>query len=349
MNGLPVFLLTLATSALIGCSPNEPRHRASIAAFGTIVEITIHDPDRARAERTFSAVDREMQNLHRRWHAWEPGPLDRINRAIASGRGIDVPNSMVGPILEAKRLAEDSSGLFNPAIGRLLSLWGFHASELPAGPPPPASAIAELVRTSPSMADVEIRNGRLESRNAAVQLDFGAYIKGYAVERALELLDDAGIKHAIVNAGGDLGVIGSRGTGPWRIGIRHPAGDGGQILARLELADGEFAFTSGNYLRYRSDEGIRYGHIIDPRSGYPTGHVASVTVVHGEGGPADAAATALAVAGETEWPRIAAGLGIDKVLRVDAQGRVSMTPAMRDRVRFPDPAPAVTLRSPAGG
>jgi thiamine biosynthesis lipoprotein len=347
VSGPRLFLLALS-AILIACTRAEPTQRTTIAAFGSIVEITIHGSGHDQAQRAVSAVDREMQALHGRWHAWEPGPLARINRAIAAGRSIGLPESMAAPILEAKRLSAASEGLFNPAIGRLLALWGFHASELPTGPPPAAGTIAELVALTPSMADIEIRQGRLQSRNAAVQLDFGAYIKGYAVARAIELLEQAGIEQAVVNAGGDLGVIGSRGERPWRVGIRHPDGDGGQILARLALTDGEFAFTSGNYLRYREDEGIRYGHIIDPRSGYPAGHIASVTVIHGEGGAADAAATALAVAGADEWPRIAARLGVDKVLRVDAEGRVSMTPAMQERVQLIDSSAAVSLQSLPG-
>ncbi|NBB92095.1 MAG: FAD:protein FMN transferase [Gammaproteobacteria bacterium] len=300
---------------------------------------------RARAEAAIAAVDRELQNVHRRWHAWEPGPLETVNRAFAGGRRIELPPGMLEPILRAKRLESASEGLFNPAIGRLLALWGFHASQLPSGPPPSQDAIADLLAQSPSMTDIQIENGTIGSRNPAVQMDFGAFIKGVAVERALAILEAHGLEHAIVNAGGDVGVIGSAGGAPWRVGIRHPDGAGGRILAELEAGDGEFVFTSGNYLRYREHEGIRHGHIIDPRSGYPADRVVSVTVIAEHGGTADAGATALAVAGEAEWPRIAARLGIDKVLRVDGQGRVSMTTAMRERVRLMAPQAAVSERS----
>jgi len=155
-------------------------------------------------------------------------------------------------------------------------------------------------------------------------------------------------EHAIVNAGGDLGVIGNAGKRPWRAGIRHPDGNGGEILASVEIRSGEVVFTSGNYLRYRASDGIRYGHIIDPETGYPADRVASVTVLHDSGGAADAAATALAVAGPDEWPRVARRMGITHVLRVDADGSIALTPAMAERVSLPEAAAAEIRSLPPG-
>lgn len=260
--------------------------------------------------------------------------LGDINRAIAEERAIELSPEAAAIIESARDLERASDGLFNPAIGRLLELWGFHASELPEGPPPPASAIAELVDRSPSMTNLELAGTTLSSDNPMVQLDFGAYLKGVAVERALDMLARAGIEHAIVNAGGDLGVIGRRGTRPWQAAVQHPDGEGGRYLAGLEVHDGEFVFTSGNYRRYRQGEGVRYGHIIDPRDGYPADHVSSVTVIGDDGGRADAAATALAVADSGEWPGIARQLGVEHVMRVEADGIIRLTPAMAARVRW---------------
>lgn len=328
----PIAALLLLLTA--GCNETPPQFETRIAAFGTLVEITILSDDQALTEQVTASIDSEFQALHRRWHAWEPGALGTINRAIAEGESIDIDPTMAALIKRARELERASDGLFNPAIGQLLSLWGFHASDLPEGPPPEAETIARLVAQEPSLDALVFDGHRVRSRNPVVQLDFGAFIKGHAVDRAIELLERAGIEHAIVNAGGDLGVLGDRGNGPWRVAVRHPGGNGEQMLARLKVHDGEAVFTSGNYLRYRSDEGLRHGHILDPRSGYPADHVASVTVIHENGATADAAATALAVAGPEEWPRIAQGLGLEQVMRVDADGMVWMTPAMSRRSEF---------------
>lgn len=347
MRGLTLPIV-LGVAVVAGCHPADRIDEYTIAAFGTQMRVQIRGTDVATANAAVAAVDREMQQLHRRWHAWEPGLLVDINHAISEGRRIELPRRVIAAIEHARGLERASGGRFNPAIGRLLALWGFHASELPEGPPPAESDIERLVEANPSMADLVIEDGTLASTNPAVQLDFGAYIKGVAVDRALTILADAGVPDAIVNAGGDLGVIGTRGKRPWRAAVRHPDADDGRLLARLEVFDGERVFTSGNYLRYRSDEGIRYGHIIDPRDGLPADHVASVTVVHDNGAEADAAATALAVAAPGEWPAVAAAMGIDKVMRVDASGTVRLTPRMRERTRFDHAPPRVETVSVTG-
>jgi thiamine biosynthesis lipoprotein len=340
LTGTVLWLILLA-----GCNrdPEPVRHR--LAAFGTDVTIAAHAAP--GLDEAVAGIDRELRRMHRRWHAWEPGMLEDINRAIAERRGIELQPDTIAIMEQARALERLSEGLFNPAIGRLLELWGFHASELSVGPPPPDRAIERLVRRSPSLDDLRIEGGRLTSDNPAVQLDFGAYIKGVAVERALDGLAAAGIEHAIVNAGGDLGVIGRRGRRPWRAAVQHPDGRGGRFLATVDVQHGEFVFTSGNYRRYRQSEGIRHGHIIDPRDGYPADAVSAVTVIDTRGGRADAAATALAVAGPGEWPRIAARLGIEKIMRVDAAGTIWITPSMQRRIRWRQQPDTVRIVDPS--
>jgi len=165
-----------------------------------------------------------------------------------------------------------------------------------------------------------------------VQLDVGAFAKGYAIDQAIALLQRHGINNAIVNAGGDLRAIGQRGQRPWRIGIRHPQQPG--IIAALEIQGNESVFTSGNYERFYQHEGQRFHHIIDPRSGYPGNDTLSVTVIHSNAATADAAATALLIAGPQHWRTIARQMGIDQAMLVDKQLTVHMTPAMSRRVKL---------------
>jgi thiamine biosynthesis lipoprotein len=160
---------------------------------------------------------------------------------------------------------------------------------------------------------------------------------------AMQRLRSMGIQNAIINAGGDLNVIGSHGDRPWKVGVRHPQGGG--VLAAVELADGEAIYTSGNYERYREHEGVSYSHIIDPRTGMPVWHVASVTVIDNAGARADAAATALSVAGPDDWYRIARQMGLKYVMLVDEQGGVYMNPAMAERITFENPLPQPAMLS----
>ena len=252
------------------------------------------------------------------------------------------------PLLRrATELSRQSGGLFNPAIGQLIALWGFASDQPPHGPPPDAKAIAALVQSQPRMEDIQIDGNKLRSRNSAVRLDFGAFAKGYAVDRAIELLQQAGVHNAIVNAGGDLRAIGRHGERPWRIGIRDPRGAG--VLASVEVAGDESVFTSGDYERFFDWQGKRYDHIIDPRSGYPAEGLSSVTVFAHQADLADAAATALTVAGPDprHWLPVARAMGVTGVMLVAEDGRVQMTPGIRERIHFElSPAPTVEVSPP---
>ena len=331
--------ILISVSLLGGCS--EPQHSANnyqVYVFGTLVDITIWGADTEQEEQAVAAITRDFQRMHHDWHAWKPGPLVAINQAIAEGKPATVIPSLIPIIQQSTVLSAQSEGLFDPAIGGLLNLWGFQSDGRPNGPPPDRAAIAAWVEAAPRMDDLTLEGDTLRSANPAVQLDFGAFAKGYAVDLAIGRLREFGIANAIINAGGDLRAIGSKDGKPWRVGIRHPQGQG--VLAALEVSGDESVFTSGNYERYREYEGVHYNHILDPRTGMPVDGVTSVTVIHDNGAVADAAATALVVAGPGEWHRIAAKMGIRYVMLVDDKGVVYMNPRMQQRVQFQDTPPA---------
>ncbi len=319
--------------------------RDLIYVFGTVVTVTVRHADEAVARRAVAAVSAELTRLHGAWHAWRPGGVTRLNTALARGERLDVGAELADLVRDAQALSVASDGLFNPAIGALIGLWGFHRDDLPQGAPPAAGRVAALVAQAPSMADLSIDGTVIGSRNPAVQLDLGGHAKGAALDRAMALLAEHGIVRAVINAGGDLNVLGNHGDRPWRIGIRDPAGQG--VIGTVTLGDGEVLYTSGNYERYREHDGVRYGHILDPRTGRPVSAIVSASVLHTRGAFADAAATALAVAGPTDWPHIARRLGVTQAVLVEADGTVHLTPTMRDRLRLAeDHAGAVVVTMP---
>lgn len=339
MKRLLTILTILLTVVVLG-SCSEPKHEASnyqVYVFGTLVDITLWGAKSEQEEKAVAAITQDFQRMHHDWHAWNPGPLVDINKAIAAGKPAKVIPSLIPIIKQSTILSRQSEGLFDPAIGGLLNLWGFQSDGRPNGPPPDKAAIAAWVDAAPRMDDLTLDGDILISSNPRVQLDFGAFAKGYAVDIAIQRLRDFGINNAIVNAGGDLRAIGSKDGKPWRVGIRHPQGKG--VLAALDVSGDESVFTSGNYERYREYEGVHYAHILDPRTGMPVDGVTSVTVIHDNGAVADAAATALVVAGPKEWHRIAKQMGIKYVMLVDDAGVVYMNPAMQKRVQFQDDKP----------
>lgn len=340
--GLAAMALVLAA---VGCSEGPDTRQFSFYAFGTLVELTVAGTDEATAGEARALAAERLDGWHRQWHAWDPGPLVGLNRALAGGRRAPVPEPLLDLIQRGRRLSGASGGLFNPAIGRLVGLWGFHADTVPAGPPPPEAEIRALAALRPSMGNLELGGGSASSHNAALQLDFGAFAKGMALRQLGAELADLGVDDFLLNAGGDLVAAGQRGDRAWRVGIREPRGAG--VMAAIEPRDGESVFTSGDYERYFIWEGTRYHHIIDPRTGFPARGVRSVTVVHEDAALADAAATALFVAGPEEWPDVARRMGVDRVMLVDDEGTVRLTPAMEERIGLEaEPPPAVRIQTP---
>lgn len=335
-------LLACIAWLLAACSRPQEYHE-KIYVFGTIVEVTLWDVSERKAQQSFRELNTRFQQMHQDWHAWEKGPLTDLNQAIAEGRSFKIDPSLIPLLEKSKEACERSGCLFNPAIGHLIGEWGFHSSERPVGAIPSREKITQLVQQNPSMLDIEIKDGVVSSRNSAVAIDLGGIAKGYAVGLGMQWLREAGVRNAIINAGGGLGVIGSHGDRPWRVGIRHPQGQG--VLASLEVRDNEQVHTSGNYERFREEQGIRYSHIIDPRTGWPVEGVTSATVIESDGSIADAAATAMVVAGVSEWHQVAKRMGIRYVMLVDEAGTVYMNPRMAERVQFSadSPKPRVVL------
>ena len=316
---------------LAACQRSEEQS-AELFVFGTIVEIKLWGASPEQSDRAFAEIQQMFQGMHRDWHAWEPGRLTDINRAFAQGQTVKADADIVGMIRRSQEIEQRSGGRFNPAIGGLIRLWGFHTSDYPIiGPPPSQASIDEVLIHRPSSRDIHIDGLEMWSDNPAVQLDFGGIAKGYAVDLAIGHLRNTGITNAIVNAGGDLRAMGRHGDRPWNVAVRKP---GGGIIGSVEVRGDEALFTSGNYERFRQDQLKRYPHILDPRSGWPVEDVASVTVIASEGIVADAAATALVVAGLNGWSAVARALDMNQVLVADESGMVYLTPEMERRMQF---------------
>jgi len=332
--GFLLVLILALTLLLSGCDTPQSVHSIRIFAFGTLIDVTLAQADQQQVQQAELHLTRDFQTMHHEWHAWEPGTLNRINLDIKQGKPASIKPELLPMLTRAQTLAIQSEHLFNPAIGQLIALWGFHR-DIPGAPTlPPPGDIDALLAAAPNMSNLTIRGDRLHSSNPAVQLDFGGFAKGYGIDLAIETLRSLGIDNAIINAGGDLRAIGQRDTRPWRIGIRNPHQVG--VLASATINHDESVFTSGNYERnYKKDNKV-YHHIIDPRTGYPATGTASVTIIHSDAATADAAATALFIAGPTEWHRIAKRMGIQYVLLVDEQGVIHMNPSMAARITFTD-------------
>jgi thiamine biosynthesis lipoprotein len=330
-------VLLLTTLAVLSCARAAPiEYRASSYVFGTVVEITVADGDTALAREAVGRIFHEFDRMHRELHAWKPGELVALNRAIARGeKNIRTTGEIVELIRESQRLAAQSGNLFNPAIGKLVGLWSFHRDK-PGGSLPGSEEIAQIIRANPRMSDLSVEGDTVTSANPAVQLDFGGYAKGHALDRAADILRENGIRNALVNAGGNIMALGRHAGRPWRVGLESPRGKG--VLATIELGDGEAIGTSGDYRRYYEIDGKRYSHIIDPRTGHPVPEVQSVTVLvpeqAGAGALSDAGSKPIFIEGLKGWRNAAARMGISSVMLVDSAGAVHITSELKARLHF---------------
>jgi thiamine biosynthesis lipoprotein len=324
-------LLTVVLLVLLAACEKQSLNRYQSFAFGTLIEIKIRDNDKALADRASAGLFTDFDKMHGDWHAWEAGKLTQTSTMLAKGGWFTADKAVLDIIKLSIQFSLLSDGLFNPTIGKLIQAWGFQGSELPRVPPTERE-IDNLLAELPTVMDIDIDGNKMRGRNPQLQLDLGAVAKGYAVSAGIKKLRDQGIKHALINAGGDLCGIGNQGKRPWRIGIRNPSGEG--IMASIDLENAECVFTSGDYERYYSHDGKHYHHIIDPRSGSPADKVASVTVLHLDGAIADAASTALFIAGPNGWQEIAKKMSVRDVMMVDKQGHIIMSPSMQKRIKL---------------
>ncbi len=275
--------LYLLLSALLFSCFNEPLHHSQSYVFGTLVDISIYGETDARARSLTNHILEDFQNLHHQLHAWKPvsenklGELGLLNAAFQEGKKPTTISPKLAAILvDATKLSLKSNGLFNPAIGHLISSWGFQRDEF-TPIEVDDEAIKNLLHAQPRMSDIVIKGNAAYSTNPTVKLDLGGYAKGYALDIAANYLRKEQVNNALINIGGNIIALGKHGESPWRVGIQHPRAP--TAIATLELPDGWAIGTSGDYQRYFILNGKRYCHIIDPRTGYPAPHTQSVTIL----------------------------------------------------------------------
>jgi thiamine biosynthesis lipoprotein len=348
---LNTFLAAALLMLLVACSAPEPT-RQEAYVFGTRIEVRLAGPEGTNGREAVAAVLREFDRLHRTYHVWQESELSTLNAAIAAGKPHEVSAELAAFIATAQQLSAAGDHLFDPGIGRLISLWGFQTDDIQPHLPPP-DELKALIAQHPSIANLTLDKRRVSSSNRAVALDFGGYLKGVALDRAAAILKAHGVQHALINIGGNIMALGNRegrtDGKAWRVGIQHPraAKVGNVPLASLELRDGEAIGTSGDYHRFFEVDGKRYCHLIDPRSGIPHDATQSLTILippaADAGTRSDALSKPIFIAGE-RWLDMARQLGLDNVLKVGADGTAYVTPTMKARLTIEAPDVRLELR-----
>lgn len=289
--GLGVGAFVVASVPLLG--RRAPRLvRRSAPVMGTVADLAVVHRDEHYAHGAIEAALAELRAVEWAMTRFRSdSEVGRVNGA-AGREGVAVSAGTARVVTTALAWAEASGGVFDPSMGRAVALWDVGRRT----EPPPAGEVRALAgRGFFRKVDVDRWRGeaviRLEDPDAA--LDLGGIAKGFGVDRAVAVLRDWGVAHALVNVGGDLYALGaSPGGGPWRVGVRDP-GSPRAIKEILEVEDAAVA-TSGDYEEFFEHEGARYHHLVDPVTAAPVrSEVRSVTVVAADCMTADAAATAV--------------------------------------------------------
>jgi thiamine biosynthesis lipoprotein len=332
----------LLATVLCGCSRDDGWIEQRRFAMGTWVDTIYQRPDGDIDARVERDLDASLRHYEIDYYAWADGELGRLNAALTAGKPGEVSDELAALLERARTLSLRSNGFFDPGVGAVVEAWGFHDSR--SEPHEPSAAFLEAWAADPAgIAELQIDGNRVSSGDPRLVIDLGGIAKGFVVDRLLERFAAAGIGNVLIDAGGDVRVLGSRGTRRWSIGIQSPR-DATGMIGSIELDDGEAAFTSGDYERFFDTDEERRHHLLDPATGLPAAHTQAVTVIARDGALADAAATAIFVAGPQRWQQIARSLGIRYVLRVDTDGTIGMTPAMRERVRMQADLETATMR-----
>jgi FAD:protein FMN transferase len=252
----------------------------------------------ARVAAAADSIASRLAAVNDRMSTWDPeSEISRLNRH-ASSEPFPVSPAVADVLARARRVSEATDGAFDVTVGRLVELWGFGPGDGPGEPPDP-SALAEALSHTGFRGLRLVEDGRAVVKDdPALHVDLSAIAKGYGVDRAAEALSGLGIASWAIEVGGEVRARGRKPDGtPWRIGIETPDPGGRRVLRSFALED-LAAATSGDYRNFFERDGVRYAHIVDPRTGRPVRWEGfSVTVLHGSAAIADAWATGLGVLG----------------------------------------------------
>jgi thiamine biosynthesis lipoprotein len=297
--------------------------------MGTVIEITLVGVEEEAANKAALQAFQEIKRIEHLMSPWiDSSDVTRINQSAGKG-WVKVSQETLRVIKKAREISELSGGGFDITVGPLTQLWRMARER---GIPPPAEELKQklgLVNFRNVMIDQE---EKVFLKKRGMSIDLGGIAKGYAVDRAFEVLRTLGYKNLIVNAGGDLRVGGSKLDQPWSIGIQDPRSSE-KIMATVTISDSAIA-TSGDYEKFFIYQGKRYHHIFNPKDGLPSDGCQSVTIICKEGMVADALATAVFVLGPEKGYVLCQKLkGVDCLI-VDKEGKIILAPGLKSRISF---------------
>jgi len=322
-------LLVLAASSPCGRPAAEAELERRLGAMGTWLDVAVAAPDRQRALKASEAAVRAVEAVERRLSTWrDDSELARLNAAPV-GRAVAVSAALFADLERAQAVWRATDGAFDPAVGALVGAWDLRGEGRV-----PADAELALARVPGGFGALRLERVDGEPRatrtHAALRIEEGGFGKGIGLDAARAELERSGATRARVDLGGQVLAFGA----PVRVRLADPDQRARAVLD-VELAAGSLA-TSGNSERAIEVDGVRYGHLLDPRSGWPAADFGSLSVVADDATTADALSTGLYAMGPERalaWASEHAGVEVIVLERAAGGLRARATAGLEGRVR----------------
>jgi thiamine biosynthesis lipoprotein len=308
-------------------------------AMGTVIQITFWTGDEVAAARAARAVMEEFERLDRMMTTWTPdSEVSRIN-AAAGVSAVAVSAETFAVIDRALEISRKSQGVFDITVGAFQGLWKFD-QDMDGTLPTPAEVKRRVAMIGWRDVILDRKKRTVKLRRKGMAITLGGIAKGYAVDRAVALLREQKLSDFILQAGGDMFVSGAKSDKPWTVGIRDPRGSRDQTFAVAPVRDHAFS-TSGDYERGFVKDGVRYHHILDPRTGQPARLSRSVTILAKDAFTADAWSKVLFILGWEKAMPLVEKMPDFEAAFVDDQNQVHVSSGMQSALKV--------LHPPSGG
>ncbi|MFO0753702.1 MAG: FAD:protein FMN transferase [Thermodesulfovibrionales bacterium] len=330
-----VFFLIVALPgilSLLSCTPaKEKLYKKNRIAMDTFITITVASSSGRDAEKAMDRAFAAIERLGGLFNYFDEGSEVSLINRNAGIRPVVVSQETLDIIEQALSVSRETDGAFDITIGPVMALWDFHKGVLPD-----AQAVKDRLQlVGYRKVVVDKAKGTVFLRKKGMQIDLGGIAKGYAADRAVEILRKNGMRAGLVAVAGDIKAYGLKpDRSAWRIGLKAPRerSDGQEIFASLPLRERAVS-TSGDYERFFIRSGVRYHHLLDPKTGYPASGCRSVSVIAGEGTLTDAFSTGVFVLGPERGMETLKRLGFDGVI-VDSSGAVSLTEGIKGSIEL---------------
>ena len=327
-----LFIIHYSLFTLYGCSSQKENiYRKSKILMDTLVTITVVSSSKDSAEKAIDTAFSEIEKLEKLFDFFSPDSEISLINKNAGISEVKVSQDTLDILDKALYVSEKTEGAFDATIGAVITLYDFYKKVNPED----SSIKKNLSLVNYRYLTIDRNKSTAFLKKRGMYIDLGGISKGYAADNAVETLKRNRIHSGLVSVAGDIKAFGLKPDGkPWKIGIRNPRAKGQEddIMATIELTDMAIS-TSGDYERSFINDGKRYHHLLNPRTGYPAEGCQSVSIITKEGAFTDAFATGIFILGPEEGIKTLEKMGFDGVI-VDSQGKVHTTPRIRGKVEF---------------